>query len=164
MKVILNAFKNRTNVVIFFLITIISFSVFLYLPIKTVPGNDLIFQLSILSFKDLVLFIILSLLVGLSFVLQIALWKKKRGLKTTVKGVSSIGLSSFGGVIASVFGTATCASCLTALFGFLGIGTIFSLIEYRSYIMIGAIALITFSIYLTSRQLKKGCKSCEAPK
>lgn len=162
MKAVREIFANKNYLWIFLLAATLSYLVFLYLPVITVPGNDLKFQLAQLKTKDWLLFLLLSLLVAVSFVLQIALWRKKRSLKRAAGGAGILGIGGFSGVTASVFSAATCATCVTALFGFLGIGAVFTLIEYRLPISIGAIVILLLSIGLSFRQLNRICNSCQS--
>ncbi|MBI2671420.1 hypothetical protein HYX16_00640 [Candidatus Woesearchaeota archaeon] len=76
----------------------------------------------------------------------------------------SPGRTAVGGgsaVVAALFGTASCASCLVAVLGFLGIGTVFFLVEYQWFIVGLAILIMLVSLYLTSLKLNGVCNSCK---
>ncbi|MBI2049824.1 hypothetical protein HYT32_02905 [Candidatus Roizmanbacteria bacterium] len=143
-----------------FLISILVFlSVYLYIPIKNIPGNDLMFQLSILKPKDYILLTFLAALTSVSLVMNFYLLKNKVfGASTSLVGHGALG--GISGVIASVFGAATCAACAVSFFGFLGVSTVFFLLEYRWYIVIGSLAVLFFSLYFTSKKVLDLCEDC----
>lgn len=63
--------------------------------------------------------------------------------------------------VATLFGTVSCASRLTAVFGLLGIGTVLFLVKYQWIIVSIAIALMLISLYLTSLKLNGVCNTCK---
>lgn len=76
----------------------------------------------------------------------------------------SSGKTAVGGgsaVIAALFGTASCSSYLAGVFGFLGIGTVFFLVEYQWLIVGIAILIMLVSLYFTSLKLNGVCESCK---
>lgn len=142
------------------LLTIAIFLLFLAIPVKTVPGNTFAFQLSILDVRQYILLGALSFLIALSLTLHIFALMHKRSMRT---GVSMAGQSATGflsGTIASIFGTATCAYCVSAFFGFLGIGGVLFLIEQRTWITAAAIVLMLILLYFTSRKVLGICEVC----
>jgi hypothetical protein len=140
------------------------FWVMLYIPIRTIPGNDLAFQISILTPKDWFLFIVLPALTALSIVMNVYILSKKRSAQDSVVMVGQGGTGFLSGVIASVFGTASCASCVASIFGFLGVGGVFFLVEHRTIITTGAIFLMLISLYFTSRKVLGICDNCKVKK
>lgn len=136
------------------------FWLLLYIPIKTVPGNDLGFQLSILTPKDWFLFIILPALTALSIVMNVYILKHKRSIQDGASMAGQGGGGFLSGMVASVFGTAICASCVASIFGFLGVGGVLFLLQYRTYITVAAIILLLISLYFTSRRVLNACESC----
>ncbi len=130
---------------------------FLYIPVKNIPGNDFAFQLSIMSPKDFILLITLSSLTALSMVMNGYILKRQFSLRSSAGLIGQGGLGSFAGVIGSIFGTASCASCAVSLFGFLGVGSVFFLLQYRQVITIVAILLLIFSLYFTSKSVLGIC-------
>ncbi|MBI3335747.1 MAG: hypothetical protein HY001_04585 [Candidatus Portnoybacteria bacterium] len=157
-KVIREVFSQKIYILGWFALSVSFFFAFLLIQVKTIPGNDFLFQLQLLSLKDYSLFSLLSLLAGLSFLMQWYLLKQKR------KAMGAIGSGIAGGfwaTIGSIFGSATCASCIAALFGFLGVGTVFTLLDYRNYIVAASVAFLGISIYFASQKVIGACKSCE---
>lgn len=120
-------FSDKRYLFGFLAVAFAMFWLLLYIPIRTIPGNDLAFQLSILTPKDWFLFTILPVLTALSIVMNVYILKNKHSLRSNdLKGSAQDGAAMAGqggtgflsGIIASVFGTATCASCVATIFGF----------------------------------------------
>lgn len=144
-----------------FLVTaFVMFWLLIYIPIRTIPGNDLKFQLSILTSKDWFLFTMLLALTSLSAVMNIYILNNKKSLQDGVAMAGQGGTGFISGVIASIFGTATCASCVTFFFGFLGFGGVLFLLKYRTLIATGSIILMLISLYFTSKRVLNACDSC----
>lgn len=144
----------------FIFVAIIFFALFIAIPIYTIPGNSFSFQLSIFRKQDYVLMIFLTLLVGLNVVLQIYGWRqnKKQTSQNLAQGTAAGAVGVFGAIV----GTAACASCLASLFGLIGLGTgsVFFVLKNQSYFLLGAIALMLFSLYFAARKVNKVCVLC----
>ena len=153
-------FNDKRYFLGFLAAAFVMFWLLLYIPIRTVPGNDLAFQLSILTPKDWFLFTILPALTALSVVMNSYIFRHKKSIQDGVSMVGQGGTGFFSGLIASVFGTATCASCVASIFGFLGFGGVLFLLQYRTYITTGAIILLLISLYFTSKRVLNACESC----
>ena len=153
-------FNDKRYFLGFLAAAFVMFWLLLYIPIRTVPGNDLAFQLSILTPKDWLLFTILPVLTALSVVMNIYILKNKGSAQDGAAMAGQGGTGFLSGVIASVFGTATCASCVASIFGFLGVGGVFFLLQYRTAITTGAIILLLISLYFTSKRVLNACESC----
>ena len=141
----------------FFLLIGLFVWLFFYIPVRNIPGNDFAFQLSIMSPKDIILLITLSTLTALSVVMNGYILRRQFSMRSGVGLVSQGGLGGFVGVIGSIFGTASCASCAVSLFGFLGVGSVFFLLQYRQVITVVAILLLIFSLYFTSKSVLGIC-------
>lgn len=137
------------------------FFLFVLIPVKTIPGNDLMFQLSIFSTRDYILTTFLSILLSLFLAMQIFIFRGSANVKSRVSTLGSGGTSGFVAVVGSVFATAACSSCLFALFGFLGFNTLIFLLERQWYIVGGAIVLLLISLYFTSRKIDGICEVCD---
>jgi len=144
---IYNASKKvlKEKLITFLLITIGMFAIFLLIPVISIPGNSIPFQFSIWKVKDYLVLIPMSLLISLLFTMQLYAFKLKKAGKCVVGGYS--------GVVAGVFGTASCASCVAAIFGFLGAGAVFTLIQYQWYVVSIALALVLVSLFLAARDI-----------
>ena len=150
---------NERNYFITFIVLIfVIFAVFILIPVFLIPENSLFFQLTIFTIKDYVLLTILSILTSLLIVMQVFFYKQAK--------LYSLGKTAVGGgsaIVAALFGTASCASCLVAVFGFLGlgIGIVLFLVKYQWIIVSIAIILMLTSIYLTSLKINGVCDSCK---
>lgn len=148
---------NPRYLIIFLLLIGAFIWLFLYIPVKNIPGNDFAFQLSIMAPKDFVLLITLSTLTALSVVMNGYILKRQFSVRSGVGLVGQGGLGGFAGVIGSIFGTASCASCAISLFGFLGVGSVLFLLQYRQAITMVAILLLIISLYFTSKSVLGIC-------
>lgn len=145
---------------LFLILTASFFWLLLYLPVWRIPGNDLRFQLSLLSPVDFGLLAGLSILTALSLVMNVYLLRIHFSPDTGLSAVGQSGLGGIAGVIASVFGTASCATCVASLFGFLGFGSVLFLLQYRQWITTLAILLMIVSLYFTARKVLGICAVC----
>lgn len=147
------------------------FALFVFIPVATTPGNTLAFQLSIFRVQDYFLMTLLAFLVGLNFSMNIYAWRKSKRFDYAQRkqsanisqSAASGAAAGFGGAFAAIVGTATCASCLAFLFGIvgLGIGSVAFVLKYQTFFLLGAIALVLFSLYFTARKVNKHCASCK---
>lgn len=153
-------FNDKRYFVGFLTAAFAMFWLVLYIPIRTIPGNDLSFQISILTPKDWFLFTVLPALTALSIVMNIYIFQHKRSVQNGVSMVGQGGTGFFSGIVASVFGTATCAACVASIFGFLGVGGVLFLLQYRTFITVAAIILLLISLYFTSKRVLNACESC----
>ena len=132
-------------------------SLYVMLPVWVIPGNDIAFQLSLFSAVEATLLIVLSVLTALLFTMQVFLFARvgKRAFSDGGTGVLS-------GVGATVVGTASCVGCSIGIaLGFLGMGAVLFLIEYQIPIMLGALALFLFALFLIARRINGHCTACE---
>lgn len=158
-----HVFEERKYIFILLSFALFFFALFIFIPVATTPGNTLAFQLSIFRVQDYFLMIFLALLVGFNFSMNIYTWRKQRQL-ANVSGFAAGGATAgFGGMFAAIVGSASCASCLASLFGImgLGIGSVAFVLKYQTFFLLGAIALVLFSLYFTARKINRHCASCE---
>lgn len=145
----------------FFILIPFTFFLFVMIPVWTIPGNALDFQLGIFSERDYILLVVLSLLTSLFLIMQIFVFKNSFTAKDRTSSLIRGGIGGYTAVIGSVFATAACSSCLFALFGFLGFGTLFFLLEHQWYILSGAIMLLLISLYFASKKVNGICDTCK---
>lgn len=148
--------SSRNYLIGFISLILIIFGGFIFIPVLTIPANSFLLQLTIFTLRDYFLLAILSTLTSLLIVMQIFSYKQA---KLYSASITAIGSGS--AVVAALFGTASCASCLAAVFGFLGLGTVFFLVEYQWLIVGIAIILMLISLYFTSLKLNGGCDTCK---
>lgn len=152
-------FRAKNYLFWFFSISTVFLCLFVLLPVLIIPGNSLVFQLSIYTFSDYLLIITLALLVGLASTMQIyAVRRRMFGAKNL--GAGFVGVLS--AIWASVLGTVSCASCLVASVALLGMGasSAFFILEHRSYFLIASIVLVLASLYFNSRRVAGICETC----
>lgn len=151
--------RSPQRLTLFLVLGLGVFWVLVLIPVKTVPGNDIVFQLSIMTPENYLLFISLSLLTALSVVMQWHLLRQRRQKKPAALTVYA-GAGGASVLVASVFGAVTCSSCAVALFGFLGTGVAFTMIQYRNAMVLGALAILSISLYFTARKINAACETC----
>ncbi|MEK7579954.1 MAG: hypothetical protein AAB469_02065 [Patescibacteria group bacterium] len=154
--------KKRNYVLLVLTVSIFFFGLFVLIPLITIPGNDLQFQLGIFRTGDYILMAFLALLVGFNLALRAYSFKQKRESQNISQSVAGGAASGLSGVFGAVVGTAACASCLASLFGLVGLGTgsVFFVLQNQSYFLIGAIAAMLTSLYFVARKINKVCISC----
>lgn len=157
------ALKDRGSFLVCTIFAITSLAIFIALPVVTVPGNTLLYQLKIFRAQDYFLMLSLSFLIGLNFALQVYGTKQQkmnaRGVPQTVaKGMMSGIIGMFGAMV----GTATCASCLAFLFGLIGLGagSVFFVLKHQVYFLGGSILAMLVSVYFAARKVNKICDTC----
>lgn len=157
-----NTLTSRQGVAFFVLVYVIFFGGMFTLPVYNVPGNSFLFQATIYNWTEYSILILLSLLSALSVMLQWAAFRTNdasRGQETTKQTLLG-GSGIITGVVSSLFASASCATCLGALFSFMSFNTLIFLAAHRWYILGGAFALILVSIYFSARKINRGCEVC----
>ena len=146
----------------FILGTIIIFAAYMFIPVWTTPGNSIEFQLSLLRTQDFIVFFALSVVTSLLTTMQVFLFVKNKETKSRLgtAGTGSVSLSSalFGGLLA----TAACSSCIAAIVGFLGAGSVFFILDYQIYFVSAAFILVAGGAYYTARRVNGYCEDCES--
>jgi hypothetical protein len=155
-------FGERKYFLVFILLSVIFFSLFIVIPLITIPGNDLMFQLHIFRTRDYSLMAFLAILVGTNLALQVYNWQKQRVKQKLSRAVTKGVSSGVFGIFGAVVGTAACASCLASLFSFIGLGTgsVFFVLKNQTLFLLGAIVAMLVSLYFVSRKINKMCHSC----
>jgi len=141
---------------------LIVFITVIAVPLLTVPGNDLVFQLSIMPPRDYGTIVILGLLTGVSIMLNLYVFNSEKRQKVEKVGMMSV-TGGFG-LISSFFGSMTCVACASTLLGFLGLGTVTFVLAYRLQIVLFTSLFILLSIYFTSRKVLNLCDVCKVVK
>ncbi|MBI1960764.1 MAG: hypothetical protein HYS43_00595 [Candidatus Liptonbacteria bacterium] len=149
--------KERKYAPLFLLLALFFFGLFVLIPIITTPGNTLAFQLSIFRVRDYALMVSLALLVGLNFSMNI--YARREQKRSAAVSGSAAGI---GGIFGAIVGTASCTSCLAYLFGIMGLGfgSVAFVLEYQTFFLLGAIALVVLALYFAARKINKACDSC----
>lgn len=155
--------KDRASLLVCMISAIVSLAIFIALPISTIPGNTLVYQLKIFRAQDYFLMLLLSILIGLNFALQAYGMKRRKinagAVPQTVAGGMASGII---GMFGAMVGTATCASCLAFLFGLVGLGagSVFFVLKNQVYFLSGSILAMIISLYFAARKVNKICNTC----
>lgn len=140
---------------LFAAVSLFMFFLFVLIPTISIPGNTLLFQLSLFSPLDFSVTIFLSVLYAVFITMQVYAMRTQK----KVTGVATTTAGGAGALFAGISGTAFCASCLAPLFAFLGIGFggVLFVLEYRLYFVLGITVLILIAIYFSARKVQKVC-------
>lgn len=156
--------KDRRSFLVCTISAIISLAIFIALPVVTVPGNTLLYQLKIFRAQDYFLMLSLSILIGLHFALQVYGMKQQKIINTggTPQVVAGGMMSGIIGMFGAMVGTATCASCLAFLFGLIGLGagSVFFVLKHQIYFLGSSILAMLISVYFATRKVNKICDTC----
>ncbi len=156
---LIEVFRKIEYYIIFGLSSLIMLFLYVFIPIYTTPGNDLAFFIKITPLWGLLILFSLSILMGLLITMQFYIFKnlKKLYVKESGSGV----IAWFSSIISGLFSSATCATCISFLFAFLGTGGILFLLKYRWYISGLGFVLVLISIHLSIKRIKNHCDSCK---
>lgn len=141
-------------------LSVLLFAVYISVPVFAIPGNSYGFYLKITPSYEIAAIAILSLLMGIELAMQAYAWKHNIH-RLQHAGAGLAGLLS--GSATALFSTATCASCMSAVFSFIGFGGMTFLIQHRLEMMAVTLALLGVSFYLTSKRIAGNCASCSIP-
>lgn len=107
---------------------------------------------------DLVFLAAVSMLVSLVITMQIFSFKLTRKVGA---GQSALGGAGFVSALgAAIFSSATCGLCVAAVFSFLGAGGVIFLVDNRTYVIAGSVALLLLSLYFSSKKVNNDCDTC----
>ena len=144
-------FKRIHYILLFLVSFFVFFTLFVLIPVWSVPGNTLATQLDIFTTRDYVVLVLLSSLPSLFITMQVYVMRHKR----KIEGAGTATAGGLGALFAGVAGTAFCASCLAPLFAIFGIGFggVIFVLEYRFYFVAGITLLMLIAISLTARKI-----------
>ena len=153
-----STFEEKKIFALFTILATLALWFFIYIPVKKVPGNTFAFQISIFTLNDWFLLITLSTLTALTLSMNIFLIKNDLKNIASPSNMGRGGIGVMSGILGSIFGpTATCASCVGTIFGFLGVGGVFFLLKYRQTIIALSILIMLFTLYYTSKRVLGIC-------
>lgn len=145
---------------VFLLLTPALFLLFVTLLVRATPGNDFAFQLQLFQVRDYLLLGILAALAALLLTMQLHDVRHQRSVQGIVGAVGRGSVGGLPAVLATILGTASCSACVAAIFGFLGIGSVLFVLQYRWWFVAACIALMLVAILLTARKIEKVCAAC----
>lgn len=111
------------------------------------------------SSLQLVLIGILAILFGIWLTMQLYLRWENREMKTTP--IAAASGSIFTGFLGGLGALGGCPACLAIITAVIGSTATAFLLQYRTPIVLLAIALIILSIYTTSQAIKNKCRWCK---
>lgn len=153
------ALKTNLGLCCFVLISIVIFLFFVMVPVLSIPGNDILFQLSITPPVVFVLMAILAFGNGLLIAMQVYIRKAikaHRNLKiTAAKSATALGI-----ILSSLAATVACVACYSSLLAIFGLGASIFFATYRIPISIFAVALTLVALYFSSRRINSHCDVC----
>ncbi len=150
-------YKRKRYIFLSFVVFLAVLSLNYYSLIYAVPGSSLAIFFEVSAWWQVALPPLLSLLIATLIGMQVYMLHLRFTQETVAKAGTGIFSSGFG-VIGSIFSSAGCFSCLTALLGFLGTGTLLFLLKFRYAIMGVSIFLLLLSIQMTAKSVM--CSAC----
>ena len=155
-KSLREVFKHKIYTLILLAISLLFFSAFVLVPVFSIPGNNVVFQLSLYAPPELLLMSFFALLIGLTITLQVYAIREKKHCSVP-KAHAQGATTGVTGIFAGVLGTAVCASCLIPLFAAIGLGTgsLFFVLENQIYFLIGAVVIMLVSLYFALKRVIK---------
>lgn len=148
----------------FLVFIILALVLFVLVPVLSVPGNDVSFQLSLFTFGNWILFVVLAILIALLLTMQIFIFRRAKNNTVRARGLSNAAggaAGAYAGILGGVFATAACSWCVAAVFGFLGTGTVLFIAQNQLWAVTVAIAIMLVSLYFTSRNVVRECNNCK---
>lgn len=143
---------------------IIALILFVLVPVWSVPGNDVFFQLSLFTFGNWILFFVLALLIALLLTMQIFIFRRAKNTAIKAKNLGNAATGAAGayaGILGGVFATAACSWCVAAAFGFLGTGAVLFIAQNQLWAVLVAVGIMFVSLYFASRSVVRECENCE---
>lgn len=153
---------ERKYLFVFFASAAAIFALLIVIPLITIPGNTLAFQLGIFTARHYSLMTFLSLLAGLNLAFFWYGFAQQKKVGDASQAVAGGAVSAIAGIFGAVVATASCLSCLAALLSLvgLGVGSALFILKHQSYFLLGAIVLMIISLYFAVRKVNKVCTSC----
>ncbi len=164
--VIVRVLRKRWYSITFILLSVALVALLLQLQVKTIPGNSLRMMVALFGVTDWLLLGTVSAVNALFIVVQwytFRLARSQHHRPAAFGGLVAGGLGTSSSVLASVFGTATCGLCATALFGFLGANSVVFLVAHRQAITVAAIVILLLSLVFVTHRFTASCDECKIP-
>ncbi len=159
-KTTLSTWKYQIALMVLFMLFIV---LYISIPVMTIPGNTLTFQLSLYTFGDYALFISISTLTSLLVLMHFFSFHHSHTYdKSAIRGS---GVSIFSGILAGMFAGVTCVPCAIGFFGIFGTAeSVFIISTYQYYFIAGTMLFVLLGIYYASRRVMGYCKTCDISK
>jgi hypothetical protein len=149
--------QRRSNILYFFLSSLVIFALFVLIPVWTTPGNDIAFQLTLFKPSAYVLMISLSIMNGMLLTIQRELRIRRVGRFGAKQGAAGAGIVS-----SSVLATVGCAACYSSLLSLFGLGGSVFIVSHKWWFAAAAVSLSLYALYHNARTLTGACERCAA--
>ncbi len=153
--------RDRNYTILLFIVWVVLFGLMFYLPVRAIPGNTATLQAVIFGFKDYLFLGIASFLSAVIIIIQVKIFRQRKSADVMAGNTALGSAGILSGIVSSVFGTATCSLCVGALFGFLGANSVIFLVNNKTYVVVGSLALLGLSISLSLKKLNNSCDICK---
>jgi uncharacterized integral membrane protein len=138
------------------ILSLLLFIVLIEIPVLTTPGNDFLFQIHILPPLMLALLIIISILNGLLFTMQIYIHKR-----VTERKKAGLAAGAGSTLLSVISATVACSACYSAVVAAFGLGAVTFVGTYRIPITLFALAVSVFAITQAAKRINNNCEVCE---
>lgn len=152
--------SKKSYITLFAVLTTLALILFVLVPVWSVPGNDISFQLSLFTPQNWLLFAVISPLVALLLTMQVFIFRRAQNAKEKTKslgGVASGVVGGYAGILGGVFATAACSWCVAAVFGFLGTGAVLFIAQNQFWAVLVAVGILLVSLYFASKKVINAC-------
>ncbi|MEM0476567.1 MAG: hypothetical protein QW367_02935 [Candidatus Aenigmatarchaeota archaeon] len=168
MKIYINkaieiVFKDKRYLLAFIFLSLFFSLFFVWVQITISFTTESLFSYFLaLELSQKALLILISALISLNIVFSIFSLNQK---SFSIKANSSSFISYFPAVLSGILSTSLCSSCIIFLVSLFGISftTATLIYESRNLIILFSIALLSFSLYLQSKNIVE-CKNCRIKK
>ncbi len=133
---------------------------YLAVPLMMIPGASIRSIIAMMSFPEQVSTVLLSALMGALGAMQAYAWRNNAH-RISHAGAGLAGFLS--GSLSIFLTTASCASCMSALFSFIGFGGVMFFYQHKGEVTALTFLILGASLYLTSRRIAGKCASCSIP-
>ncbi len=157
-KTIFSRWNYRAALIALFVSLI---SLYIYIPVATIPGNTLSFQMGLYTPTEFLLFVLLSLATSLLILLQVFIFTHLHEEKRKGIAIAQGGAGILSGLFAGILTSITCVPCVIGFLGIFGsLSTILIISEYQTYIAFAALLIVLLGIYYTSLRVTGHCETC----
>lgn len=147
-------FATRRDIFVGVAFAFAAFALFVMVPVWSTPGNDVRFQLTLLTPQTLAAMVVLALAnaVLLSMHLHLRRSKAKVATRETVGGFALLG--------SSVIATLGCASCYSSILSAFGLGGVIFFGKYGAYVSAAVVAISLYAVWTTAKRIDGTCTRC----
>ncbi len=147
-------YATRRDILVGIALAFAAFALFVLVPVWTTPGNDVAFQLSLLTPATIGAMVILAVTNAVLVSMHLHLRRSKANVaaRETVGGLALLG--------SSVIATLGCASCYSSLLSAFGLGGVIFLGKYGGYVSAVVVAISFYAVWMTAKRIDGTCTRC----